>query len=328
MTRPSVLILGANGRLGAAAVKAFAGAGWQVLAQARCQPGVPLPAGVVAVPAALHDTTALAAQAQGARHVVYAVNPVYTRWQSELLPVARQGMDLAQRLGARFMLPGNVYNFGAQMPALLRENTPQRPSTPKGELRCQLESELQARSQQGGMQAVVIRAGDFYGAGRGSWMDQAIVKHIHKGHLTYPGPLDVPHAWAYLPDLARAFVAVAERPQSAAFQSLHFAGHCWTGTELLRLIEDAAGDLGWRPAAGFRHRSLPWGLITAVGAVYPTWRELARMRYLWQVPHALDGRALQQLCGAPASTAPAQAMRQTLLDLQLQGSPAASALQA
>ena len=33
-TRPIALVLGANGRLGAAAVEAFAAAGWAVLAQA------------------------------------------------------------------------------------------------------------------------------------------------------------------------------------------------------------------------------------------------------------------------------------------------------
>jgi hypothetical protein len=42
---------------------------------------------------------------------------------------------------------------------------------------------------------------------------------------------------------------------------------------------------------------MPWGLIRAVGSVYPLWRELARMRYLWQVPHALDGDALAQAAG-------------------------------
>ena len=52
----------------------------------------------------------------GATVVVHALNPVYTRWRQELMPMARQGMDLAQRLGATFMLPGNVYNFGSTMP--------------------------------------------------------------------------------------------------------------------------------------------------------------------------------------------------------------------
>ena len=42
MTRPTVLVLGAAGRFGAAAVQAFAQAGWRVLAQQRRAPATPL----------------------------------------------------------------------------------------------------------------------------------------------------------------------------------------------------------------------------------------------------------------------------------------------
>ena len=42
----TVLVLGANGRLGRAAVLAFAAAGWQVRAQLRRAPRAVLPAGV------------------------------------------------------------------------------------------------------------------------------------------------------------------------------------------------------------------------------------------------------------------------------------------
>ena len=45
----------------------------------------------------------------------------------------------AERLGATFMLPGNVYNFGTGMPARLDETTPERPSTEKGRIRRALE---------------------------------------------------------------------------------------------------------------------------------------------------------------------------------------------
>jgi hypothetical protein len=55
--------------------------------------------------------------------VVHAVNPIYTRWDAELLPLFRQGLAVAEALGARFMLPGNVYNYGSGMPALLDEDT-------------------------------------------------------------------------------------------------------------------------------------------------------------------------------------------------------------
>jgi hypothetical protein len=44
-------------------------------------------------------------------------------------------------------------------------------------------------------------------------------------------------------------------------------------------------------------------------------RELAAMSYLWRVPHALDGRALERAVGALPATPVVAALRQSLLDL-------------
>jgi nucleoside-diphosphate-sugar epimerase len=313
----TVLVLGANGRFGQSAVQAFAAAGWRVLAQARRAPAT-LPAGAVHVAAALDDTAALATAAAGAHAVIHAANPPYTEWARQMLPLARQGMAVAQRLGAIFMLPGNVYAYGEGMPPLLSEDTPERPSTDKGRLRAALEAELRECAAAGRLRAVVIRAGDFYGGGRGSWLDLAVVKSLRAGKLVYPGPLDVPHAWAYLPDLARAFVAVADRADESrtpAFESLHFAGHTLSGRELLDAVETAAADLGRRPARGFRRGGMPWPLLRAAGVVVPMLREVTRMSYLWRVPHALDGARLAARVGPLPATPPRQALRQALLDL-------------
>jgi nucleoside-diphosphate-sugar epimerase len=317
----TVLILGANGRFGQAATQAFAAAGWQVLAQVRRAPAAPLPARARALALPLHDTAALAAAAAGAQVVVHAVNPVYTRWDAEAMPALQQGLDLAQHLGALFMLPGNVYNHGSRMPPRLDEQTPQHPDTDKGRMRVAMEAQMAQRAAQG-LRSVVIRAGDFYGCGSGSWLDQAVVKDIAKGRLVYPGPLDLPHAWAYLPDLARAFVAVAAQPPAAAFETLHFEGHTLTGRQLLAAVEQAADALGLRPAQGFAVGGMPWGLIRAVGLVYPLWRELGRMRYLWQVPHALDGSRLARSVALPPATPVVAALRQSLIDLGLGAAPA------
>ena len=316
MNASTVLVLGANGRFGQAAVQAFADAGWRVLAQARRTPTHALPPSARHIDAPLCSTDALAEQAAGASVVVHAINPIYAQWDTEAIPLARAGMDLATRLSAAFMLPGNVYNYGERMPAQLMEDTPQNPTTSKGRLRLEIENEMQARASRG-MRSVVIRAGDFYGCGRGSWLDQLIIKDIAKGKLVYPGPLDVPHAWGYLPDLARAFVAVASTRYEPAFRNLHFAGHTLTGRALLQAIESAAIGLGRAPTAGFRHGGMPWNLIRAVGVVHPMWRELARMSYLWRVPHALDGSALARIVGALPSTPVLPALRQALIDLGL-----------
>jgi nucleoside-diphosphate-sugar epimerase len=205
-------------------------------------------------------------------------------------------MDLAERLGARFVLPGNVYNHGAAMPALIDETTPQRPTTAKGRIRAEMESELARRAAAGRLASTVITAGDFFGAGQGSWFDQVVIKSIAKGRLDYPGDPDLVHAWAYLPDLARAFVAVAALPDLAPFERFAFAGHSVPGREFLAATERAAAALGVAPARGWRHGTMPWSLIRIAGIVVPLWRELATMSYLWRVPHALDGSRLAARC--------------------------------
>ena len=320
----TVLILGANGRLGAAAVQAFASAGWRVLAQVRRAPVTALAFGATALAVPLSDTEALGAAATRASVVLYAVNPPYTHWDSDLLQLQRQGLEVARRLGALFMLPGNLYNFGDRMPALLDESTPEQPSTTKGRLRCLMEAELRAAAACG-QRSVVLRAGDFFGAGAGTWLDQLVAKKLARGKLAYPGPLNLPHAWAYLPDLARAFVAVAvataDTGSSPAFRRLHFAGHTLTGAELLQAAESAASECGLQPPRGWRHGGMPWGVIRVGGLVLPKWRELARMRYLWHVPHALDGRALAAAVGELPATPIVAALRQSFVDLGLVPAP-------
>lgn len=323
-SKPTALILGANGRFGLAAAQAFDAAGWQVVAPLRRDAVPGMPAGVRVLRLPIEQTDALAREARGARVVVHAVNPVYTRWHTELLPTARAGMDVAQRLGARFMLPGSVYNFGSTMPARLTEQTPQRADTRKGEQRIALEAELERRCEAGLLAATVIRAGDFYGAGSGNWFDQAIVKSMRSGKLVYPGPTDLPHAWAYLPDLARTFVAVAGRAPSECgrFERFHFAGHTLTGAELLAGIERAAAALGVVPAKPWSHGTLPWGVIRIGGLLMPMWRELAKMSYLWRVPHALDGSALERAVGPLPGTPVGEALREALRSLGLGPQPA------
>jgi nucleoside-diphosphate-sugar epimerase len=314
MTDPTVLVLGAAGRFGAAAVQAFAAAGWQVLAQQRRDPVGPLPPKVRVLHTALADTAALAREAAAAQVVVYAVNPLYTRWDEELMPLFEQGLAVAEALNARFMLPGNVYNFGEDMPARLSEDTMAVPHTRKGVQRVAMEDELARRAARG-LDSVVIRAGDFFGCGTGTWIDVAMAKSIRQGRLVYPGPQDRVHAWAYLPDLARAFVAVAADGGHRGCLRLHFEGHNVTGAAFLQALEEAADGLGLRPAAGFRVGGMPWGVIRLLGWVQPMMRELARMSYLWRVPHALDGRQLQRRVGPLATTPLVAALTQTLLDL-------------
>ena len=315
----TVLILGARGRLGAAVVAAFAAAGWQVLAQARRAPTTQPHPRVRWIDAPLHDAEALSRQAGGASLVVHAVNPPYTQWQAQALPLLCQGLDVAERLGARFMLPGNVYNYGAGMPPRLLPQTPEHPTTRKGRIRFDMEAEMAARGRRG-LRSLVLRAGDFFGGeGRGVWFDLVVARDVAKGKVCYPGPLDQAHAWAYLPDLAQAFVAVAARDWPLGLTRLNFAGHTLTGADLHAALERVAGR-------SLQHKGLPWGLMRLGGLLIPSWREIVEMEYLWRVPHHLDGADLQAFAGPVPATPLDTALRHSLAALGQLGAGAKHAI--
>lgn len=315
----TVLVLGARGRFGLASARAFADAGWRVLGQMR--PGAQAPAEAASdkriqwVGVDLQNTAAVARAAEGACVVVHALNPPYTHkaWQARALPMTDAAIAIARALNASLMFMGNIYNFGTDMPAILSEDTPQRAKTVKGQIRIAMEEQI----RRSGVRAIVIRAGDFFGSGSGTWFDQAIVKDIQKGKFTYPGHKDVATAWAYLPDLARAFAEVAaRRDRCKPFEVFHFAGHSITGQQWLDAIQPIAQAQGWvKPDAGVRYSQLPWPLIR-IGALFvPTWAALVEMRYLWDTAHALDNRKLVTLLGAEPHTPFAQAVAMALNDL-------------
>jgi nucleoside-diphosphate-sugar epimerase len=154
----SVLILGARGRFGLAAARAFAQAGWKVHAQVRPGAGGPAIAGVRWLAADPEDTAALAAAAAGAEVVVQALSPQYTHeaWRTQVPRLTSAAIAVSRELGATLMLPASVYNFGAAMPPLLHEDTLQAATTFKGRLRIASEQQILAATRDGRMKAVVI----------------------------------------------------------------------------------------------------------------------------------------------------------------------------
>ncbi len=315
----TVLILGARGRFGLQTALAFRAAGWRVLGQTRpgaVAPALAAKAGIEWLGIDLQDTPALSRAAQGVAVVVHALNPsayTFKAWRNEVMPMTDAAIALARALKATLMAPGNVYNFGAGMPALLHEDTPQRADTVKGRIRRAMEERLKSS----GVQTVVIRAGDFFGSGSGSWFDLFVAAKLARGRVTYPGHLDVPTAWAYLPDLARAFVAVAQkRSELPPFEMLHFAGHSLTGQHWLDALTPIARAQGWlQPAQPLAFSRLPWLAIRLAAPLVPAWASLLEMRYLWDTPHALANSRLTALIGPEPHTPLGVAAQTALCDL-------------
>ena len=279
-----ILVLGAAGRLGYVAAETFRDAGWQVKGLVRPGRSGAVPRRVEAIEAVTRDEAVAAAQ--GCDVVLNAFNPVITEWQKNALSLAYAAIAAAEGSGATLMFPGSVWNFGEHMPPVIDENTPQNPTSRKGGMRAEMEQRLREACDRG-MRAIVLRAGDYFGAGRGSWFDLVVTKDIHRTRLTYPGPSDVVHEWTYLPDFADTLVMLAgKRAEFAPLESFGFPGHAITGAELIQTIEAVTKKT-------YNVRRMSWWMLKTVGQLSAVGRELSELEYLWRVPHRISGDKLR-----------------------------------
>jgi nucleoside-diphosphate-sugar epimerase len=301
-----ILVLGAAGRLGYVAAEAFRDAGWTVKGLVRPGRAGAIPPKVEPVEAVTRADAVAAAQ--GCDVVLNALNPAITEWKKNALSLAFGAIAAAEENGATLLFPGSVWNYGRGMPPVLDEGTPMQPTMRKGAMRVEIEQRIREASDRG-MRAIVLRAGDFFGAGHGSWLDLVIVKEIGRGRLTYPGPPDVVHAWAYLPDFAETLVQLAERrDEFGPYETFGFPGDAVTGRELTGTIEAVT-------KSSFNVKPMSWWMLKSVGQIFRMGRELSELEYLWRVPHRISGEKLKAVLGDIPHTPMPKAITETLRSL-------------
>lgn len=276
----TVLILGGRGRFGRNAAEAFWNRGWRVKLFDRA-------------------TDELTTAAKDADVIVNAWNPPYPQWETEVPALTEMVIEAAKANDATVIVPGNVYVYGPDAPAQLSASTPHNATNPLGRVRIEMEDAY----RKSGVQTIILRAGDFIDTeASGNWFDMVITAKAGKGTFTVPGDPDAMHAWAYLPDLARAAVLLAEkRALLDRFEDVPFAGYTMSLNEMQRLCEDVLDR-------NLEQRDFGWLTIRAAGLVWPMGRHLVEMRYLWNKPHRLDGARFAQLLPGFGETDPIEAL--------------------
>ncbi|PHP87497.1 hypothetical protein CFB52_024050 [Burkholderia sp. AU18528] len=309
------LVLGASGGIGGEVARQLRDAGWQVRALKRGldAEGVERD-GIAWVRGDALDRDAVVRAARGCGVIVHAVNPPgYRNWATQVLPMIDNTIAAARAAQATVVLPGTVYNFGADAFPVLREDAPQHPATRKGAIRVELERRLQDASAHG-VRTIVVRAGDFFGPQLGnSWFSQGLVKPGRPVAAISVPSRGVGHQWAYVPDVARTMVELIERRETLEpFARFHLDGH-WDedGMQMARAVQRVAQRHGMRPAL----RDFPWWLVWVAAPFVTTLRELLEMRYLWREPIRMDNARVTAVLGREPVTPLDTAVEATLAGL-------------
>lgn len=276
----TALILGGNGRFGRSMAEALWNAGWRLRLFDRGRDD-------------LHRA------AQGTDVIVNGWNPAYPDWAAALPGQTAQVIRAARSSGATVLFPGNVYVFGRSAPEVFGPGVPHGATNPLGRLR----AEAEAAYREAGVPVIVLRAGDFLDTeASGNWFDRIMAPSLARGILTSPGDPEAVHAWAFLPDMARAAVGLLEkRAELPRFADIAFPGYAMTGREMAALCGEVLG----REIRVKRMNWLPLYLAR------PFWRmapPLLEMRYLWNKPHRLGADSFEAALPGFRATAPVDAL--------------------
>nr|WP_063572603.1 NAD-dependent epimerase/dehydratase family protein [Luteibacter rhizovicinus] len=309
-TNRTALVLGATGGVGGATAQALLDKDWKVKALTRRT--MPADGPIQWIKGDAMNAADVLSAATGVHVIVHAVNPPgYQNWETQVLPMIDHTIAAARAVDARIVIFGSVYNYGPETFPLLREESPQNAPTRKGEIRVELERRLEAAAISG-VRSLNLRCGDFYGPRAGAnWFAQGIVKPGKPLRVMhYPGPRDLGHAWAYLPDVGATTVALLDQEgRLDTFERFHFDGHYVTGNAL----HAAVSRVSEHPRLPLR--AFPWPVVTLASPFSETMREVRKMRYLWRAPLQLDGTRLHAFLGSVPSTPLETALRATLSSL-------------
>jgi nucleoside-diphosphate-sugar epimerase len=264
----------------------------------------------------LGDSGAAARAAIGIDTIFYTVGVPYPQFEQHP-KLTRVALGAAAAAGVRhYVHLSTVYPYGVPQEEFVSESHPRNPTAFKGRMRKEQEDHVLAADNPRGMRTTILRPPDFYGPDSELSYVRAIFDAALKGGTANViGPIDTPHEFIFVPDLAETLIALSEK-EEAYGKAWNVAGPGLITTR--QFAELVFGAVHQKP----RLRVAGKFMLRFLGLFNPFLREVVEMHYLWTTPVKLDDSRLRQLLPNLHKTRYAEGIRLTI-DAMRTGGPTA-----
>ena len=244
-------------------------------------------AGVSTASADATDAAQLAGLAKGADAIFMCAMAAYHRWPTDFFPIMDGTVKAAEQVGAKLLVVGNVYGYGAGAASPLTPELEPDPTSRKGTTR----HIMWQRALRSSVPAIEVRASDYLGKGAVAYFSLLALPSLLKNEpVSFLGDPDVAHAWSFTKDTARTLVAASRftgdwgrafhvPSQSASVRELVHRFAAALKIDVPNLLHFTAADL------------------EAIGC-----SEGIEMAYLFEKPLLLDAGETEKLLGVTASS--------------------------
>ncbi|MEM9715332.1 MAG: NAD-dependent epimerase/dehydratase family protein [Pseudomonadota bacterium] len=278
MTSPNTSIVLGAGPLGRAIANQLASDGQTVVVVTR--DGRDIGPGIDTRAADLSSVADTIAACESATAIYFCAAPPYHKWQSDFPALQHAAIEAAAATGAVLVAVENLYGYGRA--GHLTEELPLTASTRKGAVRADMSKGLLETHASGRAKCVAGRATDFFGPGVNvSALGDRFWPAILSGKpIDWVGDPDVEHSFAFLPDLAKAYIALATTPD--------MWGSAWHLPALppITVRELCVKIVGDDPTP--KIRTTPSWILRLVGMFQPAAGELIEMRYMFDHGFIID----------------------------------------
>ncbi|MFM7856889.1 MAG: NAD-dependent epimerase/dehydratase family protein [Flammeovirgaceae bacterium] len=210
-------------------------------------------------------------------------------WQRDWPLIMQNVIDACKKHNSKLVFFDNVYSYGYVRGAMTEE-TPYNPSSKKGEVRAKIATKLMDEVKAKNLQAMIVRAADFYGPEvLLSIVHSTVTEKLKAGKTPqWIGDPQKIHTFTYTPDAGRA-VAILGNTSEAYNQTWHAptSQERITGEQYVRM----ACEIANRP---YKIQALPkWG-VRLIGLFVPVLKEFVEMMYQYENDYIFDSTKIEK----------------------------------
>jgi nucleoside-diphosphate-sugar epimerase len=242
------------------------------------------------------DLAAATSLSEGASAIYNCVNVPYPQ-QYHIVPLFQKALlAAASATGAKLIVTDSLYMYGETHGAPITEDTPYAPSSRKGALRAQVARDHLKAHADGVAQVALGRAADFFGPRvlNSTFGERVFPPALAGQPVQVMGDIDVPHAYSYMPDIARGLATLGERPEALGHEWLLPVAPTATTREMVKLVEAALGH-------SLEIQTASREIIAQFGEHNEEMREFVEMFYQYEGPQIVDSSRFTETFGWSAT---------------------------
>lgn len=210
-------------------------------------------------------------------------------WQEQWPKVMRHTIDACKKHSSKLVFFDNVYAYG-RVQGTMTEQTPFNPNSKKGEVRAKIATALLDEVKAKNLDAMIVRAADFYGPGAlTSLTNETVASKLKSGSSSqWIGNPKAIHTFTYTPDAGKT-VAILGNTPSAYNQTWHAltSKEKMTGEEYIRI----ACEIMHKP---YKLQTLPAWAVSVLGLFIPVLREFKEMMYQFDYDYIFDSTKFEK----------------------------------